>query len=127
MENMETLDGVTVALQSATLSVSNTRVFFDTVIAKFPELEERLGSSASVLHSAEFESAICKLQDKRPIDLSDGKQKFVCCLLVQTGSGKIWKFLDGCWPTSQNKSTVPKNRCDEYVDLRFMLPFSNHC
>lgn len=56
------------------LSKSSTHVRFGTVIDKNLELENGLGSSVSIVHSAENEPASYKLQDRILMRFSGGKQ-----------------------------------------------------
>lgn len=83
-----TIDSATFDLWNASRSLSTSRVYFDTVIPEFPEIEERLGSSVSIVHSAKFESTICDLQDKWPMNVILSEQKGACYLLMQTESDK---------------------------------------
>lgn len=122
MEKMETIDIVTDAFHTATLSILNTRILFDTVIAKFLQLQYRFGSSASIGHSSKFEPAICKLMTKRLMDLSDDVQESVCSLLLQTGSNESLKDHGLLLAEIAEKMVCgEKNHCDEYIDIRLSV------
>lgn len=113
-EKMETVNFITVLIYSSTLSVSNTGVNLDTASTKFPELEKWLRSSASMVLRAEFESAICKLLDKKPINPTDVKRESVCNPLMHTRCDDILKVPEMLLTNIVEEKLVAKSKCASF-------------
>lgn len=59
---LKDLESVTLKLQEERTQLSDVRGLLDAVIEKFPETFSRLSSTATIIYSHGFESAIVKVQ-----------------------------------------------------------------
>lgn len=86
-----------------------------------------MGSSALIFRSTEFESAICKLQDKRAMDVSDGELE---SRLLFVSADWFWWKIECSWIAvgrhRDAKLRAKKNSCDVYIEFRFLFPTTYH-
>lgn len=71
VNQLEALDSVCIKMQSEKCSVSDVRVLFDAVVAKYPALADQLKPDARIVHTAAFENAIVKYQSGRVLNAAD--------------------------------------------------------
>ena len=72
-ENMKVLDSVTLALQRESIDLSSTRLLFDEVVNRVPELDmdmKYLAPNASIIASPNFENGVIKILDKNEANLT---------------------------------------------------------
>lgn len=62
--DLEHMKGVTKTLQKSTITLSDVRRLFDRVLVAFPELMNRLASSAPIVNFVSLENGIVKPQRK---------------------------------------------------------------
>ncbi|KAG3105667.1 hypothetical protein PI125_g13407 [Phytophthora idaei] len=67
VNNLEALDSVCVELQSEDRNLGDVRLLLDAVTAKYPTTSHHLDSSARIVHSPVFESAVVKLLSDRTL------------------------------------------------------------
>lgn len=125
----EDLDSVTKSLQRSNITCSQVRTLFDGVVSEYPSTASRLSSTARIVHSLLFESAIVKLQEQRFAELSSQETSAVAALKKQhTTNGtnsedvRSYSFAERLLKRRRTE-TVEQN----YLDTRFLTPTSNVC
>lgn len=123
------LESVTKTLQEESTSIGDARALFDAVMEKFPESTRRLSSSASIVHSTFFESAIVKIQRDNAATLSREESCTVSKLWVQD-SRKVSDVDEGlsfAQRALKRQKVVETGVDGHYMDTRFIQPTSNIC
>lgn len=85
----EHLDSVNKVLQSDSMKLSGVRILFDAVICKYPEIRARLNSHAQIVHQPDFESAVCKIQDRKVELLTEEERHCVKDLRKQAATKEL--------------------------------------
>lgn len=129
LKQLKVLESVTKMLQEESTSVSDVRAMFDAVIEEFPETTDRLTSSAEIVHSPLFESAVVKVQRGNSSALSREERAMLSSLeLVRSGeSSESDDRLSFAQRALKRQKTFGRARTQNYMDSRFLLPTSNIC
>ena len=72
-ENLKVLDSVTLALQRESIDLSSTRLLFDEVVNRVPELDmymKYLAPNASIIAMPNFENGVVKILDENEANLT---------------------------------------------------------
>jgi hypothetical protein len=118
---------VTKKLQCASTTVAYSRRLFSALITKYPaySLESKRGHSADIICDPIFENTIVKIMENKP--LLHSEKTVVRHLMKQQPLGKSMAEVDQDDILAIAAATEDENEIkDEYGDLRYILPTSNH-
>lgn len=127
-QELKHLESVTMAVQSESTTVHDVRVLFDAVMEKYPETTTKLSSTANIIHSPVFETAIGKVQSGNEVIMSHEEKEALAALKItrQEEEGSTYTGLSFAEQALKRRKVSCGGRTD-YSDLRFLLPTSNIC
>jgi len=73
LEDMNEFEVVTKQLQNPKCSLSEVRIFFDTVLESYPTMKKYLSEDSQIIHCPAFEKGIVKIQEGNCEDLSNSE------------------------------------------------------
>lgn len=116
---------ITMFLLFATISISQTCVYFKTAVAMYPKLSVHCEPTASIVHCADYEFADFNLQLKSLAVLTIENRDILRGFMVATSKtyqSEVSNLLLAYF--SEQKLCTDINRCKEYIDVRFcyLLP-----
>ena len=120
------LDYTTKKLQRDYLNLADARVLFDTVLEDYPEGEDQLGASASIVHVPDFESGFVKLIDNQEVALSESEFGAVSCFKVETSMSTEYNDnidnQESITSRARKKRKLASSSRTRYMSLGFVLP-----
>ena len=125
-------DSVTKALQSNTVTLSEVRVLFDSIITAYPSTIGRLSTNSPIVSNPDFEKGIVKIQTGRSTELTLNESIAVSSLnlniretveLVDNVNEENMSFA----MRALKRARLTSAPSDKYVNTRFLLPTSNIC
>ncbi|CAG8787866.1 45141_t:CDS:2, partial [Gigaspora margarita] len=70
-------------LQNKSINLDNICAYFDLLIDKYPDLEDRLEKSASIIYDFIFKEAVIKILHKQEATLTSNKKQKVESFIVE--------------------------------------------
>lgn len=127
-EKFSDLDSVTTVLQKESISLADARSLFETVLEEYPNMADRLSSTAKIIHDPTFESAICKILNKEFDRMSESERNSVRHLLLEENVSHNEEHEDFS-TLSLGERGLKKRKLlgnsSKYMDVRFIRPTSN--
>ena len=124
------LDAVTKVLQAESTTVMKARDMQDETVAEFPQLHDRLSSTANIVHSPTFESAVVRIQAGEDASMSSAEKRAVQKLrsvhLVDEPD-ETSERLSICQRAEKRRKLNPVGPSTRYIDTSFITPTSNVC
>ena len=129
LKKLDPLESVTKSLQHEGRTVSEVRILFDAVIENYSGTATRLFSSAEIVHSPEFESAVVKLQQGNTLALSREEEISITRLLIENSNENITECdgLSFAQRVLKRRKMSSNAMSKKYLDTRFLVPTSNVC
>lgn len=130
MPSLKDLESVTKRLQERNVTVSDVRGLFDSVMDEYPDTTPRLSTSASILYSPVFESAVVKVQLGKAAALSRDErsalEEFRTPELIpsESSAGATLSLAERALKRQRRESV---DGYKNFINLRFLLPTSNIC
>lgn len=126
-ERLKNLECITKRLQKDDTTMETVRDLFDCVIDDYPETANRLTSTADIVHSPCFESAVVKLQRKLGHTLTHEELDAVRKLEISTSESSIDNQALSYDERALQKKKGTHNIERKYRDTSFLIPTSNIC
>ena len=124
------MDSVTKFLQRENVTLLDVRVLFDSVISKYPQLDN-LSDHSPFIHSKVFETALVKIQDGKVNKLDVDEVASTKCLQVTAATQDINAESDNTSDFAErilkkgNRQKTASEETKDFIDTRFFLPTSN--
>ena len=128
LDDMAQFESITKKLQESTISLSDVRSLFDTVIESYPTMNYYLADDAQIVHCPEFESGIVTLIDGNVDELSETQinQLKVFDTAVINLAEEETPCKNLAEQAMRNKRRkVSTARDHHYINLEFIPPTSN--
>jgi hypothetical protein len=132
LKTLKDFEKVTKALQSTDTTIAYVQRLFMALISKYPEysLERKLGKTAEIICDPTFENAVVNIIEKKR--MTSTEKNTVRHLIVQRldeeekATAPSDDKEDIISLASRTKFVQEGESFDEYGDLRYILPTSNH-
>ncbi|RLN26561.1 hypothetical protein BBJ28_00020421 [Nothophytophthora sp. Chile5] len=127
VSKLEDLDSVRVKLQAEDRSLTDARLLFDAVMARYPMTVEHLKPSAKIVHSPAFESAVVKLLPDQPLARAE-EEAVTRFVISATIKNKGPERVDFATATLRQAKRPRHASSTKYMDLlRMIPPTTNRC
>jgi hypothetical protein len=135
MAQLDDLNTVTVALQSATMNIPESREIFDEVLSRYSSMDKYLAPDEDIIHSPIFDNAVVKVMKGREDELNNDEAVALIDFLIPPVSNEdeqsntnnvlssftIMEYV----AAKRQKLADGAYKVSKYIDLRFLLSTSN--
>jgi|Laugrespbdmm15sd_2_1035082.scaffolds.fasta_scaffold21012_1 hypothetical protein len=121
-ENLKNFESVSKKLQKEKeCNILTQRQLFDGLIELYPSTKEYLAADAPIVHSPEFEAAVCKVL-LNSIDFDESEEEALSDFMTDDGDAPANDEND---ELAFAEKIIKKHRKNPYVDLSYIPPTSN--
>ena len=117
-------------LQKKSTTLADARDMQDETVVRYPELGPKLSSTAKIIHSVMFETAVYRVQCGDDSSMTECERACVRSLLIENppSSPTPTSVSDSIVESSKKRRLVGERKpTSRYIDTRFIQPTLNLC